>query len=795
MYALIVGALLTLHCPPINVHAFSSLPTTSLWNQRTLPSSYKSFPKHTLSDGNSMSNSFETSFRRQMFGYSVSSSTTSLSMNKKDDNDSENDSKSNTNFLPAPISQIITKLQTKFSDILPPFLMEYYAYLIQKLPTLKIAFISFLSGIFLAASAIIIPIYSQLDYLREPVTLFETILSDLDNGYVDKVDTNKLFETGVNAMLNSLDPYTEFEGRKEAVEMTESVSGKYAGVGLVISGSVEPDNDSMQKILDTEKGVDDDVDGTLDQEDIDEIVKENQIKLQKAREKIKNKGIRVMSAFEGYAFDYGMRVGDKLLSVDSTEITAGMSVEDVRNKLRGEPGTEVSIRFEREGVDGIQTVVIPRKVVTIRTVKLVTMLGKKEDAVGYVQLNGFAQDSGKEMRQAILYLQQQALLTSNGMTGLKGLVLDLRGNPGGLLTSAVDVSSLLVPKNSDIVSARGRGFPSVLYRSRVDPLVSPDTKLAVLVNGGTASAAEIVSGAVQDLDVGVVIGTDRTFGKGLVQNVEELPFETALKFTVAKYYTPSGRCIQSTNYKEGGGSGTSVANSGFQANKVREEEKTDFFTKGGRIVKDGGGIEADYKVAAPSASALEVTLLRSGVMNDFASDWSRKYQMNDNFEVTDDLYRDFQKYVNDKQASEDIQLDSLYAPQLRDLKRVLKKSGYKASQREVDTLQASILREVQRDFDKYKIDIKEDLGQAILARYLPESMLLERGLKNDVQVDAALKLLTSPGDNFDKILARDSSAKGTRMNELAMSPKDASNSFSTSLSEKDDQSMKVQLKF
>jgi len=374
--------------------------------------------------------------------------------------------------------------------------------------------------------------------------------------------------------------------------------------------------------------------------------------------------------------------------------------------------------------------------------------------------------------------------------------LDLRGNPGGLLTSAVDVSSLLVPKNSDIVSARGRGFPSVLYRSRVDPLVSPDTKLAVLVNGGTASAAEIVSGAVQDLDVGVVIGSDRTFGKGLVQNVEELPFDTALKFTVAKYYTPSGRCIQSTNYKEGGGSGMTVANSGFQAKKVSEKDKTDFYTKGGRIVKDGGGIEADYKVTAPSASALEVTLLRSGVMNDFASEWSKQYEMKDNFEVTDDLYREFQKYVNAKQASKDLQLDSLYAPQLKDLKRVLKKSGYQASQREVDTLQASILREVQRDFDKYKVDLKEDLGQAILARYLPESMLIERGLKNDVQVDAAVKLLTASDGNFDKLLARNSGSSGKgRMEELAISSKDASTSFSTSLSEAENDSMKVQLKF
>ena len=370
----------------------------------------------------------------------------------------------------------------------------------------------------------------------------------------------------------------------------------------------------------------------------------------------------------------------------------------------------------------------------------------------------------------------------------------MRGNPGGLLTSAVDISALFVPKNSDIVSARGRGFPNVLYRSRVDPLVSPDTKLAVLVNGGTASAAEIVSGAIQDLDVGVVVGSDRTFGKGLVQNVEELPFETALKFTVAKYYTPSGRCIQSTNYKEGGGSGQSVADSGYKAKKVKEQDKTEFYTRAGRMVKDGGGIEADYKVPAPKASALEVMLLRSGIMNEFASEWSKKYQLSDNFEVTDDLYRDFQKFVNSKQNSKDLQLDALYSPPIQELKRSLKKSGYKASQNELDTLQASIIREVQRDFDKYKKDIKEDLGQAILSRYLPESMLLEKGLKSDAQINEALKLLTSNDGKYNKLLGRDNNGRGySGKNTLAVSSNDASNSYSTAIGEKDEKGVKVQL--
>ena len=357
-----------------------------------------------------------------------------------------------------------------------------------------------------------------------------------------------------------MDPYTEFESAQEATDLTESIDGKYAGVGLVITGTPAQANGkaSGSKILpqaaqeDVQKLQDGDISSSNtvadpileedddDEDELDDFQVQQKLELNKAR---KN-GIRVVNAFEGYAFDYGLRVGDKLVAIDDQPITENTSVDQVRNSLRGEPGTLVSISFEREGVPGVQTITMPRQVVRMRDVKLATLVGNPTDGVGYIQLTGFASDAGREVRQAIMSLQRAAEDASGGERSLQGLVLDLRGNPGGLLTSAVDVASLLVPRGSDIVAAKGRGFPGILYRSRVDPLLDPNTKLAVLVNGNTASAAEIVSGAVQDLDVGIIVGSDRTFGKGLVQNVEELPFNSALKFTVAKYYTPSGRCIQ-----------------------------------------------------------------------------------------------------------------------------------------------------------------------------------------------------------------------------------------------------------
>jgi len=444
---------------------------------------------------------------------------------------------------------------------------------------------------------------------------------------------------------------------------------------------------------------------------------------------------------EGYAFDYGMRPGDKIVAVDGKKLSRDESVENVRNMLRGEPGSKVAITIQRVGIDGESTLEVPRTLVQMRDVKLTTLLGKPKDGIGYIQLTGFTANSGRDTRNSIYALQKAAEEVSDG--GLKGLILDLRGNPGGLLTSAVDVSSLFVPKGSEIVSARGRGFPGVRYISRVDPIVDPaTTKVAVLINGSTASAAEIVSGAIQDLDVGVIVGSERTYGKGLVQNVADLPFDTALKFTVAKYYTPSGRCIQSTNYK-----------AGELSSKVADKDKTTFYTTNGREVKDGGGIAADLKVDPPQASALEVTLIQSGSMSDFAAEWSKDHQLTESFNVDGKTYQDFQNFVMSKQKNGDIKLDALYSAPIEQLKKTLKQSGYSGATKEINILEASIVREMRGDFEKYSEDIKEDIGQSILARYIPDSMLRERTIKTDKQVNAAIKLVSND-KQYDKLLGR-----------------------------------------
>merc|ERR1719162_1611247 len=456
--------------PDRGVYLGSSSPTIrsskystalNMWNKNNKSSS----------GGNNRKNDDDDNKSNEIVGWFVNK------INKNNGNSNSN----NKNKLISKVDTIteerkkgMEKLISFLPESIVEFLTNIYTKIKTAIPNLKVAFLSFATGAILMLAAILAPVYSSVETLSQPVTLFETILADLDRGYVDPVDTNKLFETGVSAMLRSLDPYTEFEAREEAQQMNEGIIGRYGGVGLVISGATPRDLKEIQKVNDDQQQqliqsneniqqgskplpgdtvqdlmnsgesngsqsspssssslikksngrnsestnlVDSNtsVDAADDDDDDEDIfVKQKRKDQLKALAKAQEKGIRVVSAFEGYAFDYGMRTGDKLKQVDDLVVTSTTTVEDVRNILRGEPGTLVNIQFERDGVKGVQDVTMPRAIVRLRDVKLATLVGKPSDGIGYISLSGFAQSAGNEVRGAILALEQAAEESSNG---------------------------------------------------------------------------------------------------------------------------------------------------------------------------------------------------------------------------------------------------------------------------------------------------------------------------------------------------------------------------------------------
>ena len=574
--------------------------------------------------------------------------------------------------------------------------------------------------------------------VRESSTLFDAILTDLRLGYVDTIDPKKLFETAVGAMLRSLDPYTEFENIKASRQIQESVSGKYGGVGLVITNEKAAIKVPSNILQPTAKSP-----FTLPA--VEPAPAEGKPPVRSASKDTKdapgNNGVMVVDTFETYAFQSGMRVGDHIRSVDGID-TSKMGVEGVRDLLRGDPETSIRVTFEREEYGGkkMYDLTLQRRQVKLSDVRLACFLGDRRDRIGYINLAGFNAGAGRDFRTAFLMLKYLALdelpaqqassapgpdgagATASALAaslsdelaqalqayqaptpthapgmlalsgpidaavalasaspnavpsippgsslssgearaatpsphgpGLAGLVLDLRGNPGGLLDAAVEIASYLVPAQSDIVSARSRDAPEILYRSVIDPIRTPATRLVVLVNGGSASASEIVAGAIQDLDAGVVVGQSKTYGKGLVQKIVPLPYDSALKYTIAKYYTPSGRCIQSINYsggRQGGesedapgaeqGEGSSEAgaadsNSFLQsdlandgATTIQDSDRKTFLTASGRPVLDGGGINPDILVPPNELSPAEALFLREGLYSRYISDYIQSHDV------------------------------------------------------------------------------------------------------------------------------------------------------------------------
>ena len=517
--------------------------------------------------------------------------------------------------------------------------------------------------------------------------IFNELYKNLELLYVDTLNPKETIGTGINAMLRSLDPYTEYYAQDETKNLKMMLTGKYAGIGALIR--------KHQK---------------LDRVVIDEPY-EN------------------MPAAEA-----GLKKGDVILSIDDSMMT-DKSVSYVSEHLRGEPGTSFLLKVMRPSTGKLMSFKITR-----RNIKLPELpyYGIKEGDVGYINLSSFTEGCSKDMRKALIDLKKQ---------GATSLILDLRGNGGGSEQEAVDILNLWLPKGITVVENRGK-IPqaSKEYKTRVEPL---DTimPLVVLVNGETASASEITSGAIQDLDRGIIVGT-RTYGKGLVQIPIDLPYNTNMKVTTSKYYIPSGRCIQAINYKKGSG--------GYREHIPDSLTKV-FYTRNGREVRDGGGIKPDVELKGDTIPNIGFYLSASGqdsteVMFDWVVDYIAQHPTiapASEFHLTDAEWQAFKERV----VKSGFTYDPVSKKQFAELVKTAKFEGYYEDAKPAfEELEKKLNHDVAFALDRHEQVIRQMVESDIIAAYYYQAGAIEASLNNDKQVKEAIRLLKNP-EEYGKYIA------------------------------------------
>lgn len=504
--------------------------------------------------------------------------------------------------------------------------------------------------------------------------IFHSVFRELDMMYVDTLNVATTIESGIHAMLSELDPYTIYYPEEDDDDLKMMLTGKYAGVGAII------------------------------------------------RYHQKHNRVVIVEPYEGMpALDAGLRAGDILLSIDGEDIK-GLPVDEVSSRLRGEPGTTLSVRAKRQGVtDSIIEVKLSRANIAMPSVPYYTLF---PDNTGYLILNSFTENCAREVRLALVELKNR---------GAESFILDLRGNGGGSLAEAVDITGLFVPKGTTVVSTKGK-IPqaSQTYRTRREPL-DTDIPLVILVDGQSASASEIVAGAIQDLDRGIVMGS-RTFGKGLVQSVRELPYNASLKITTSKYYTPSGRCVQKIDYSKK----RSGSNKG---DSKTDSLTTTYYTLSGRPVHESGGITPDVEITANRLPNLLFYLANSDVLLDFATDYTRHHATIapiEEFEISDSLYLAFKAAVKVSDFTYDRQSEKALAA----LKEVAEFEGYtKDAATEFAALEKKLSHDIDRDFDIFKDDICELLADELVTRYYHQRGSIIQAIKSDSTILRARTLL------------------------------------------------------
>jgi carboxyl-terminal processing protease len=507
--------------------------------------------------------------------------------------------------------------------------------------------------------------------ISKNLDIYATLLKELDKNYADQINPGDLTETAIDAMLETLDPYTVYIPESNAEDYKLITTGQYGGIGSLIhkSGSY----------------------------------------------------VVISEPYEGFpAQKAGLKAGDKILEINGKSMKDKNS-DEVSEILKGQPGVELGILIERTGVADPMLVKVVREEIKIPNIPYYGML---RDGIGYIKLTNFTQNAGNEVKKAF------AELKSNNE--LKGLILDLRGNGGGLLNEAVNISNIFVDQNQLIVSTKGKiATKNQDHYTRSAP-VDKEIPLTVLVDRGSASASEIVAGAIQDLDRGVIVG-QRTFGKGLVQNVIPLTYNSQVKITVAKYYIPSGRCIQSVDYFHKDDNGIS--------SKIPDSLISEFKTKNGRLVYDGGGIEPDIRMDPMKLSKISQTLITKYLLFDYANQFASIHNSitsPEEFAITDEIYNDLIEYLEDKNY--DYQTASEEA--LEKLKKsAINENYFNAIEEDYATLKNKILHDKGADLITYKDEIKILLKDEIVARYYYQKGRIIASLKEDPEIARAIEVL------------------------------------------------------